>query len=95
MIQFRIVWLSGVEVSDSRSGVLLEPLVIFMITICEGHRLHSQYLSRLGESVARISSPCYQIGNIFKPVRLLADWSTSRYLFPLIVRIGSCRRLFR
>jgi hypothetical protein len=66
--------------------LLLELLVIFMITICEGHKLYSQYLSRLGESIAHISSPCYQIG---KPARLLA----ARYLFPLIVQIGSLGEL--
>jgi hypothetical protein len=69
--------------------LLLVPLVIFMITVCKGHRLHSQYLSRLGESIARSSSPCCQIGDIFEPARRFADWSTSRNLFPLIVRIGN------
>jgi hypothetical protein len=35
------------------------------------------------------SSLCCPIRNIFEPARQLANWSTSRYPFPLIAQIGS------
>jgi hypothetical protein len=58
----------------------------------EKHSRASIRLSPRGVPIRRngsFPSPCCQIGDIFEPACRLADWSTSRYLCPLIVRISN------
>ena len=59
-------------------------LVIFIRVVLVTHRLHSRYLSSLGEFIAHISSPCCQIREISS---LHGDLLIDRFLDTFFCRL--------